>query len=59
MNVFYDTLESNWKDQNSSLYYRALKGMLSRSSVFAPFKRSFVRSHRELYPELAAFLEIA
>ena len=53
MNVFYDTLETYRQDQENRVCQRALKAMLSRESVFAAFKRGYIRSHCDQYPKLA------
>lgn len=55
MNVLYRTL-SKHKAKPTNRTLRSLRGMLSRSSEFAAFKRSYVRRHLQEYPDLADFV---
>lgn len=56
MDVLYKTL-SNYKEHSEKeRYVRSLKSSLSRKSVFAAFKRSYVRKHILDYPAVKEFL---
>lgn len=56
MNVLYKTLEKHKKDPELQRYKRSLRAALSRKSVFAAFKRNYVRAHIKDYPDLEEFL---
>lgn len=56
MNVLYKTLEKHKKDPEVERYKRSLRSTLSRTSVFAAFKRNYVRKHIIDYPDLEEFL---
>lgn len=56
MNVLYKTLEKHKKDPELQRYKRSLKATLSRTSIFAAFKRNYVRKHIMDYPDLEEFL---
>ena len=56
MNVLYKTLERHKKDPELQRYKRSLKATLSRTSIFAAFKRNYVRKHIMDYPDLEEFL---
>ena len=56
MNILYKTLENYKRYPESKRYLRSLKISLSRKSVFAAFKRNYVREHIKDYPKLKDFL---
>lgn len=56
MNVLYKVLEKHRKNPELQRYKRSLKAKLSRTSVFAAFKRNYVRKHISDYPDLEEFL---
>lgn len=56
MNVLYINLNKFKENKNSVLTLRTLRGLLSRESAFAGFKRCYVREHAKDYPELLEFL---
>lgn len=56
MNVLYKTLEKHKQNPESERYIRSLRAALSRKSVFAAFKRNYVRKHIKDYPKLKDFL---
>lgn len=56
MTVLYRTLEKHKKDPDSKRYLKSLRGMLSRKSEFAAFKRYYVREHLEDYPKLEEYV---
>ena len=56
MNVLYKTLEKYKKNPELQRYKRSLRASLSRSSIFAAFKRDYVRKHLIDYPDLEEFL---
>lgn len=56
MNVLYKTLEKHKKNPELQRYKRSLKATLSRTSVFAAFKRNYVKKHIIDYPDLEEFL---
>lgn len=56
MNVLYKTLEKHKKAPELQRYKRSLRATLSRTSIFAAFKRNYVRKHIEDYPDLEEFL---
>lgn len=56
MNILYKTLEKHKKYPGAERYRRSLKSSLSRNSIFASFKRDYVRRHIEDYPDLEEFL---
>ena len=56
MNVLYKTLEKHKKDPELQRYKRSLRAALSRKSIFAAFKRNYVRAHIKDYPDLEEFL---
>lgn len=56
MNFLYKTLERYKKNPQSQRCRRSLKATLSRSSIFAAFKRSYVKRHIADYPDLKDFL---
>lgn len=57
MNVLYKTLEKYKKNPESSHYKRSLRSSLSRKSIFAAFKRNYVKKHIDDYPELIEYLK--
>lgn len=57
MNVLYINLNKFKENKNSALTLRTLRGLLSRESAFAGFKRCYVREHAKDYPELLEFLK--
>ncbi|HJC06457.1 MAG TPA: hypothetical protein H9704_09930 [Candidatus Enterocloster excrementipullorum] len=56
MNVLYKTLEKHKEHPESERYIRSLRAALGRKSVFAAFKRNYVRKHIADYPKLKDFL---
>lgn len=57
MNVLYKTLEKHKKNPELQRYKRSLRAaLISRKSVFAAFKRNYVRAHIKDYPDLEEFL---
>lgn len=56
MNILYKTLEKHKKYPGAERYRRSLKSSLSRNSIFASFKRDYVRRHIEDYSDLEEFL---
>ena len=56
MNILYKILEKHKKNPESQRYKRSLKAALSRKSIFAAFKRNYVRKHISDYPDLEEFL---
>ncbi|MFR1832874.1 MAG: HNH endonuclease [Lachnospiraceae bacterium] len=56
MNVLYKTLEKHKRNPELQHYKRSLKAALSRTSIFAAFKRNYVRKHIGDYPALEEFL---
>lgn len=56
MNILYKVLEKYKKNPELLSYKRSLKSTLSRSSIFAAFKRNYVRKHISDYPGLEEFL---
>lgn len=56
MNVLYKTLAKYKREPELQRYKRSLRATLSRTSVFASFKRNYVRKHIEDYPGLEEFL---
>lgn len=57
MNVLYKVLEKHKKNPELLRYKRSLRATLSRNSIFAAFKRNYVRKHSSDYPDLEEFLE--
>lgn len=56
MNVLYKTLKQYKDNPDEERYQRSLRGMLSRKSKFAAFKRYYVREHLDDYPELKEYV---
>lgn len=56
MNILYKILEKHKKNPELLRYKRSLKSTLSRKSIFAAFKRDYVRKHISDYPDLEKFL---
>lgn len=56
MNILYKTLEKYKKNPELLRYKRSLRSTLSRNSIFAAFKRNYVRKHISDYPGLEEFL---
>lgn len=56
LNTFYKVL-GQYRKEGNSLQFRSLRGLLDRSSPFAGAKRSYLRDHLNLNPELAVLLE--
>lgn len=56
MNVFFDTLERYSDGDHSIAVKRTLRGFLDKKSIFAEFKRCYIRLHKEAYSELLAFI---
>lgn len=56
MNILYKTLEKYKKNPEVLRYKRSLRSTLSRNSIFAAFKRNYVRKHISDYPDLEEFL---
>lgn len=57
MNVFYSALNMYRRNPNSMFIKCALEGMLDRKSEFAGFKRSYIRLHKEDYPQVYSLLD--
>ena len=57
MNILYKTLEKYKKNPELLRYKRSLRSTLSRNSIFAAFKRNYVRKHILDYPDLEEFLK--
>lgn len=55
MNVLYTWL-GKYKNDKNGRAKRILKGLLSRESAYAGFKRSYIRLHKKEYPELDAMI---
>ncbi len=51
MNLFYTSLRKYKTDTSNNRNKRVLRGMLKRESVFAAFKRDYIRRNIELYSE--------
>ena len=56
MNILYKTLEKHKRNPELLRYKKSLRATLSRSSIFAAFKRNYVRKHIKEYPDLEQFL---
>ena len=56
MNILYKTLEKHKRNPELLRYKRSLRSTLSRNSIFAAFKRNYVRKHISDYPDLEEFL---
>ena len=56
MNVFFDTLERYRNGDHSIIVKRTLKGFLDKKSMFAEFKRSYIKFHKEAYSELLSYI---
>ena len=56
MNAFYSTLNRFQKSPQNNRLSRTMRGLLSRESEFAGFKRSYIRKHRDEYKELYEML---
>lgn len=56
MNVLYSMLQRYVKNPDNVLVIRTLRGLLNRESAYAGFKRCYIRSHREEYPDLQAMV---
>lgn len=56
MGILYKTLDHYKENPQSERYIRSLRSSLSRKSVFAAFKRNYVRKHIADYPNLEEFL---
>ena len=56
MDSFYKTLNEYQKKPKSRIVRKTLYGFLDRASAFAGFKRSYIREHRDNYPELYDFV---
>ncbi len=56
MNVLYKILEKHKKNPELLRYKRSLRATLSRNSIFAAFKRNYVRKHILDYPDLEELL---
>ena len=52
MSILYKILKKHKDNPEAQRYQRSLNEMLSRSSQFAAFKRSYVRKHLGDYPDL-------
>ena len=52
MNVFYKSLDEYVNNKESDRNEKLIKALLSRKSPFAAFKREYIRSHSDQYPEL-------
>ena len=57
MDILYKTLEKYKDNPGSQRYIKSLKVSLNRKSVFAAFKRNYVRKHIVDYPDLKDFLK--
>ena len=55
MNILFKQLDK-YRNLHSKNSFRTLRGMLSRSSKFAGFTRTYVRQHLEEYPEFAPYV---
>lgn len=56
MNVLYKTLEKHKRNPELQRYKKSLRAALSRTGIFAAFKRNYVRKHITDYPDLEEFL---
>lgn len=56
MNILYKTLEKYKENPKSERYIQSLRASLSRKSIFAAFKRNYVRQHIVDYPDLKDLL---
>lgn len=56
MNVLYHNLEEYRKNQKSAYVRGKLKALLRRESAFAAFKRCYVRTKAEEFPELMEYI---
>lgn len=56
MNVFFDILERYSNGDHSIIVKRTLRGFLDKKSMFAEFKRCYIRLHKEAFSELLAFI---
>ena len=56
MNILYKKLEKHKKNPELLRYKKSLRATLSRNSIFAAFKRNYVRKHISDYPDLEEFL---
>lgn len=56
MNILYKTLEKRKENPKSERYIKSLRASLNRKSIFAAFKRNYVRKHITDYPDLKDFL---
>lgn len=52
MDTFYTCLAKYNKNPKNNIIRRTLKGLLSRSSEFAGFKRTYINMHKNEYSEL-------
>ena len=57
MNILYKILEKHKKNPELLRYKKSLRATLSRNSIFAAFKRNYVRKHISDYPDLEKFLD--
>ena len=57
MNILYKTLEKYKEEPELQRYKRSIKATLSRTSIFAAFKRHYVRKHIGDYPDLEEFIK--
>ena len=56
MNAFYSTLNRFQKSPQNNRLRRTMRGLLSRESEFAGFKRSYIREHKDEYKEFYEML---
>lgn len=56
MNLLYGQLEKLHNSPGSKIILRTICSLLRRESAFAAFKRCYVRSHAEEYPQLQKYL---
>ena len=56
MNKLYDNLEELKRSPGSKVVLRKLKALLRRESVFAAFKRNYIRENKERFPQLMEYI---
>lgn len=56
MNKLYANLEELNKNPNSKIVLRKLKAMLRCESAFAAFKRNYVRTNKDRFPQLITYI---
>lgn len=58
MNLLYKQLEKIRRDPDSKDARRTIRGLLSRESAFAAFKRCYMREHAGEYPQLQKYVSL-